>query len=432
MRFGLKSLKILPKPLKTFLRPLKNLLRKPVKGLLGLIETFQLFIDNKQLQFALWRIRFKRDTRLRLLSQRRSILNFLKSPFRFRPAFFIGPTNSANQAMLWSSALKQLGFEAQSLRISADDANEWFTSDFALTRSEWNNLDQREKLVDLVATSKEIVLFESLRPIFRLLNEKDGRNPILEDFELMKLMGKRMAVVFHGSDIRDTGKHADRNSFSPFHNESPELERTRSRAKDNAALLPEIRKLNIPIFVTTKDLLIDLPDAHWLPVTIDFDRFHRIAQESPIFPDPHQKLRVLYLPSRSWLKSADIIEPILNKLHNEGVISYSSYIADGKSLKHSQMPDAIAASDLVIDQFLGVIGVFPIEALAAGRLVMSYVPPEAGETPIISVTPNTLEEEIRRVAATRPLPVGGIEYAKLWHNGNESVRVLGKVFGFKV
>ncbi len=431
MKIGLKSLKALPKPLKTLLRPLKIFL-KPLKFFLELFETFQLFIDKEKALFALWRIEFKRDSRLRLLSQRRSTLNFLKSPFRFRPAFFIGPTNSANQATLWSSALKRFGFEAQSLRISPDDANEWFTSDFALTRSEWNNPDQRLKLVDLVLRSKEIVLFESLRPIFRFLNEKDGRNPILEDFELMKLVRKRIGVVFHGSDIRNTSKHAARNPFSPFHHESAELERMRSRAEDNAALLPELRKLNIPVFVTTKDLLIDLPDAHWLPVTIDFDRFHQIAEESPIFHDPFQKLRVLYLPSRSWLKSADIIEPILNKLHGEGVISYNSYIADGKTLKHSQMPDAIAASDLVIDQFLGVIGVFPIEALAAGRLVMSYVPPEVGEVPIISVTPNTLEEEIRRVAAERPLPTGGIEYAKRWHDGNESVRVLGKVFGFKV
>ena len=423
MRNKLKFVKKLPKPLKTLLKPFRTLFRAQ--------KTFRRFADKKKPLFVLWQIRYKRESRLRLLSRKRSVSKFLGSPFRFRPAFFIGPTNSANQATQWSSALKLLGFGGQSLRISADDANEWFTSDFALTRSEWNVFDNRQKLADVVATSKEIVLFESLRPIFRLLNEKDGRNPILEDFELMKIMGKRVGVVFHGSDIRNTVEHAARNPFSPFHHESPELAKMRSRTEDNAALLPELRKLKIPIFVTTKDLLIDLPDAHWLPVTINFDRFHQVAKESPIFPDPNEKLRVLFLPSRSWLKSADVIEPVLIKLRNEGIISYHSYIAGGKSLKHSEISDAIAASDLVIDQFLGVIGVFPIEALAAGRLVMSYVPPEAGEIPIIGVTPNTLEAAIRRVALERPLPVGGIEYAKRWHNGNESVRALAKAFHFK-
>ena len=284
----------------------------------------------------------------------------------------------------------------------------------------------------MVARSSDVVLFESLRPIFRLLNAKDGRNPILEDFELMKLMGKRIGVIFHGSDIRNTAEHAARNSFSPFHHQSVELEKMRSRTEANVALLPELHKLKIPIFVTTQDLLLDLPDAHWLPVTIDFDRFHLVAKSSPIFSDLNQKLRVLFLPSRSWLKSADLIEPILIKLRDEGVISYHSYIASGESLKHSEIPGVMAGSDLVIDQFLGVIGVFPIEALAAGRLVMSYVPPEIGTIPIINITPNTLEAEIRRVAAERPLPVGGIEYAERWHDGKESVRALAKVFHFKV
>ena len=430
MKLRLNFIKHLPRPLKTLPRPLKTLLR-PLKTLQRSLQTFQRSNHKRRLVFTLWQIRYKRESRLRLLSRRRSVSKFLTSPFRSRPAFFIGPTNSANQATLWSSALKHLGFEGQSLRISGDDAKEWFTSDFALTRSEWNVFDNRQKLVDVVATSKEIVLFESLRPIFRLLNAKDGRNPILEDFELMKLMGKRVGVVFHGSDIRNTVEHAARNFFSPFHHESMELERMRARTEDNIALLPELRKLKIPIFVTTKDLLVDLPDAHWLPVTIDFDRFHQVAKESPIFPDPHKQLRVLFLPSRSWLKSADVIEPVLIKLRDEGIISYHSYISSRETMKHSQIPDAIAASDLVIDQFLGVIGVFPIEALAAGRLVMSYLPPEVGEIPIINITPNTLEAEIRRVALDRPLPIGGIEYAQRWHNGNESVRVLAKVFHFK-
>ena len=424
MKRALKFKKYLPKPLKTLLRPLKTLLRS--------FETFRQSLDEKRLLFSLWRIRYQRESRLRLFSRKRSVLNFLKSPFRSRPTFFIGPTNSANQATLWSLALKHLGFGGQSLRISADDAIEWFTSDFALTRSEWNILDNRQKLADVVARSSDIVLFESLRPIFRLMNVKDERNPILEDFELMKLMGKRFGVVFHGSDIRNVVEHAARNPFSPFHYQSVELEKMRTRSEVNVALLPELRKLKIPIFVTTRDLLIDLPEAHWLPVTIDFDRFYQVAKSSPIFSDPNQKLRVLFLPSRSWLKSADLIEPILIKLRDEGVISYHSYIADKESLKHSEISGALAASDLVIDQFLGVIGVFPIEALAAGRLVMSYVPPEIGSIPIINITPSTLEAELRRIAVERPLPVGGIEYAERWHNGNESVRALAKVFHFKV
>ncbi len=401
---------------------------KPIVALLRKIHRWNY---ARRVEFGFWKIRFKRESRLRLISLGLRARQFIKRPFRVRPNFFIGPTNSANQGTLWASALCNVGLRSQSLRISGTLSNEWFSTDYALTRTEWLDFNRRQQLADIVAGTKNVVLFESLRPIFRLLNAKDGRNPILEDFELMQLMGKKIGVIFHGSDIRETRAHAARNPFSPFHKESPELEKMRARTVENAALLPILRERNIPIFVTTKDLLIDVPDAHWLPVTIDFERFHRVAIESPIFPDANGKLRVLFLPSRSWLKSAESIEPVLLKLREEGVISYHSYLSAGESIKHSEVPSVMAQTDLVIDQYLGVVGVFPIEALAAGRLVMSYVPPEAGEIPIINVTPETLESEIRRVAESRQRPLAGINFAKQWHDGRESVLALAEVFGFK-
>ena len=127
-----------------------------------------------------------------------------------------------------------------------------------------------------------------------------------------------------------------------------------------------------------------------------------------------------------------MIEPVLIKLRDEGVISYQSHFATGQTLQHSEVPAAMAEVDLVIDQFLGVIGVFPIEALAAGRLVMSYVPTDAGEVPIINITPDTFESELRRVARERPKPSAGIEYAKRWHDGTESVLAIAEVFGFRI
>jgi hypothetical protein len=403
-----------------------------VKLLIDQLRKIHRWEYAKRATFALWRIRFKRESRLRLISLRFRLAQWTRSPFRAKPSFLIGPTNSANQGTLWARALVRSGFSAESLRISTDPAAEWFGTDLSLTRNEWGEFSRRQALADHVAATDDVILIESLRPIFRLLNARDGRNPIIEDIELLKLMGKRVGVVFHGSDIRDTAKHSARNPYSPFHQESPELEKLRSRTAENLALIPYLRAEKIPLFVTTKDLLLDLPEAHFLPITIDFDRFHKVAMESPIFPDPSRKLRVLFLPSRSWLKSAELIEPVLIKLRDEGVIEYHSFLAAGESLKHSEVADAMAQVDLVIDQYLGVIGVFPVEALAAGRLVMSYLPPEVGEVPIINITPETLESELRRVAASRPHPLAGIEYAKQWHDGRESVLALAEVFGFRV
>jgi len=403
-----------------------------VRLLINQLKAIRRYYLKQNARYVQWRVRFDRESRLRLISLKRKFKMFIASPLRKKPSFLIGPTNSANQGTLWSRVLSKAGFPSQSLRISSDSAIEWFTTDFALNRTEWSDYKRRQDLADLVAATKDVVLFESLRPIFRLLNVKDGRNQVLEDLELMELMGKKVGVVFHGSDIRDTKAHAARNPYSPFHHESEDLVKMRARTTENALLLPWLRERKIPIFVTTKDLLVDVPDAHWLPITIDFERFQHVAITAPIFPDAAEKLRVLFLPSRSWLKSADLIEPVLIKLREEGVISYHSYIASGETLKHSQIPSVMATADLVIDQYLGVIGVFPLEALAAGRLVMSYLPAEAGEIPIINITPETLESEIRRVAQDRPRQVAGVEYAMQWHDGRESLLALAEVFGFKI
>lgn len=412
-----------------------------MRGIINFLVRLRNYLRYRKIPFDLWKVRYKRESRLRVISKKRALLVFLRQSFtpswpprpsKVKLSFLIGPTNSANQGTLWARALTASHLPSQSLRISNDPSSEWFSSDFALTRTQWLEFQKRQDLANLIAESIDIVLIESLRPILRLHNAKDGRSQVIEDLELLKLMGKRIGVVFHGSDIRDTQSHATRNPYSPFHNENEELEKMKLRTRQNAALLPLLREKKIPIFVTTKDLLVDVPDAHWLPVAIDFDRFQHIAITAPIFPDPDAKLRVLFLPSRSWLKSADLIEPVLIKLRDEGVISYHSYLGSGESLQHTEIPKVMAGVDLVIDQYLGVIGVFPLEALAAGRLVMSYIPAEVGEVPIINITPETLESEIRRVATTRPRPVAGVEYVKRWHDGGESVLALAEVFGFQI
>ncbi len=366
---------------------------------------------------------FRHEQHLHLYSLQRRVRRPLSLLGISKKSFLVGPTNSANQGSEWSKALSRSGFTSRSLRISTDPDAEWFATDIAFARHEWLIPSFRKKFEVDVARNVDVFLFESLRPIFRPRDTKDSRNLTLQDFDFMKRIGKKSGVIFHGSDIRDVDSHTLRSEFSPFHTNRPELEQVRIRSNENRALLPEIRARKIPIFVSTKDLLTDVPDARWLPVAIDFPKFAEVATNSPLFAS--SKLRVLFLPSRSWVKSAELIEPILRKLSKEEVIDY----VNPGPIKHGEVPELLSRVDLVIDQFLGVVGVFPIEALAAGRLVMSYVPSGSSDAPIINITPETLEAELRRVASERPMPVQGVDYAKKWHDGRASVEVITKSFG---
>jgi hypothetical protein len=102
------------------------------------------------------------------------------------------------------------------------------------------------------------------------------------------------------------------------------------------------------------------------------------------------------------------------------------------------MPALIAGSDIVLDQFrIGVYGVADAEAMAAGRLVLSYasdsvrerVRAQRGlELPIVEVTPATLEATLRDVLARRDhyraFAATGLPFARAVHDGTASAEAL--------
>jgi len=428
-----------------------------------------------------------------ILRARCQALTSLWIPTRKNVGVLIGPVNSANQASAWSKAFNNASSgvgalrKSQSLRISANPSQEWFTADFEVSSQERNDVEARVSLLQEAFFSKRIVLIESLRPIFAFRKGRQGFAPqhSVDDAVLMQGMGKKVGVIFHGSDIRDPLAHAIRNPYSPFHEvesmgertgtsefpaidiskESAESLHLRQEARDlqksseiNRNLIPQLRARKIPCFITTPDLFLEVPDAHWLPAVIDLEKFRAVAENYPIFN--REKLRVLYIPSRSWMKSSDLIVPVLEKLAGEGLIEFKNWIENG-AVKHEQIPEILASSDLVIDQFIGLFGVFALEAIASGRIVMTYIDEKHAHHPTpphINITPETLEAEVRRVAALRErsmiqvqhlvmeggvptlefheLPVpdairAGHDFVHHYHDGTFSAQVLQEVFGLR-
>jgi hypothetical protein len=323
--------------------------------------------------------------------------------------YLIGPTNSANQATEWARQLPG----GQSLRISADPQSEWFHTDFEIKAADRNSEKFRIDLLENIFAKKSSILIESLRPIFALRKGRQGFAPrhSVDDLVLLRRMGKRVGVIFHGSDIRDPASHLARNPYSPFKEPKANTGSTqtlRPEAVDLAAksqilrgLLPALRKKKIPLFITTPDLFYEVPDAIWLPVVIDLPTFESVALSSPLFTSP--KLRVLYLPSKSWIKSSDLITPVLEKLRDEGLIEYRNWLENGP-VTHDRIPELLSQVDVVIDQFIGLTGVFALEAAAAGRPVMTYIDPAYAHHPTlphINVNPENLESQLRIVARDR-------------------------------
>jgi len=343
------------------------------------------------------------------------------------PAILVGAANSAGQASTWSKALGRSGVAASSLRIAADDDQGWYSTDIRLERAEWRTRSGRVALARRIASDYDGLLLESLRPLFALRAKHDfSAKRAKEDLKLLSHCGVKSALVFHGSDIRDTQAHADREEFSPYRNPSdPQiLRRLQERADVTRAIALELGASGYPLLITTSDLFLELPTATWLPIAIDFETFANVGKVSPAFTEAGP-LRVLYQPSRGWLKSHEQIEPVLRNLEHERLIR----LVPNDPIEHAKMPARIASADIVIDRFDGITGVLTAEALACGRAVIANVAPWAHVkaevvAPVHHSTPVNLGAVLRALASDRQLLQSAVEsnreFVHTWHDGRLS------------
>jgi len=145
----------------------------------------------------------------------------------------------------------------------------------------------------------------------------------------------------------------------------------------------------LPLYVTTPDLLDDLPSAHWAPLVVDVDAW---TSDLPVMERPRPQ--VLHAPSQRWVKGTDRILPTLQRLHDRGAIE----LVLAERVPWATLREMVRSCDVVVDQFsVGSYGAFAVEAMAAGRPVVGYlddrVHTAVGVTPpIVNATPATLGE----------------------------------------
>jgi hypothetical protein len=247
----------------------------------------------------------------------------------------------------------------------------------------------------------------------------------------MQDAGVKVGIVGHGTDVRLPSTHMANDEWSYFHNDvwvpADLLEPV------VAANLQLIADLDVPTFVSTAGLLIDVPNAHFLGVVVDPEKW---ANDEPLLV--RDRIKVVHAPTNPNLKGTLHIEPIARKLHEEGLIEY----VEIKGIPNDEMPGVFADADVVLDQFrTNDYGVGACETMASGRVVLAHVSPEvraevernAGmPLPIPETTFDNLEEVLRDIAARRDhyraLAATGPEFVRRLHNGDFSRDVLMRHF----
>ncbi len=335
---------------------------------------------------------------------------------------YIGPTNYSGQGYRWARAL-----EAADARIGARNLAQALPGGFdfpadtlvpvtvAASSRPWADAEWE------AVRGFTHVLVEAERPLF---GPRFARS-LPAEVAALREAGISVAFLAHGTDVRDPDAHAARTRWSPYP-EDPRTETLRRDVRENLALLAAAAA---PVFVSTPDLLADLPSARWCPVVVDAARF---ATDAPLLPEP--TARVLHVSSAPVQKGSHLIEPALAPLIGAGSVEYRLVTGTASA----QMPAVYAAADIVIDQFrLGSYGVAACEAMAAGRVVIGHVLPEVRarvkadsgfELPILEATPETLGDVVARLRedplGARRLGEQGRAFVAAVHSGSASARAL--------
>jgi hypothetical protein len=263
------------------------------------------------------------------------------------------------------------------------------------------------------------LLRDGTTPVFGWRHGRD----ILADLPVLSEAGIRAALLFHGSDVRDPDAHLARHGHSAYRDAPPEiLERLRELAPRRREIAAES---GLPLFVTTPDLLDDLPRARWLPLTVDVDRWYC---EAPVMERPRPV--VLHAPSKRWTKGSGGIVPVLERLDAAGKIEFRLV----EEVPPARLRRLVHDADLVVDQLaIGSYGAFGAEAMAAGKPTIAYLHEATAERmgerpPAVHATPSTLEEVVVSLLddrdGARETGLASMRFARRVHDGRAAAAAL--------
>ena len=340
----------------------------------------------------------------------------------------IGMLNTAGQARQWANAFRH---------NTAVAAESW-----ALQRSEGTAIAYAadrtyppingaidQAFIDLLSAPLKPthLIIESGKPI----SVRGSVRRMLFQAAIARRHGIRLALVFHGSDIRVPSLHAAVHPDSPFHKSLDGL--TAKLEQKTQQMHRWLRVWPFPIFISTIGLKYFVPRAQWLPVIPDASWFEPMTGISADRPRP----RVLHLPSGRLLSQSDRVDQICQKLHDEGLIEYRSI----SGVPPSEVRAHVEWSDMVVDKFgLGGTGVMGAEVMASGRLLIGEVDQivrdELPDLPLIQTPIAGLEPVLRDLVADRSTwaarAAAGEAFARKYHDGRYSAAVLAKWMGVPV
>jgi glycosyltransferase involved in cell wall biosynthesis len=341
-------------------------------------------------------------------------------PRRDRPRIVWGPVPLISISY-WSRALRQLGYDSQSVATHHYQAYERAAFDVYLPELVAGRRLQR--LGDYLAMALMLRRGDIFVSFF------DGgflyRTPLwrLEAIAL-KLAGKKLVVCPYGGDIAVPGH------LGPFEDAFiADYPATVARAS-------EVRR-RVDWLCRRADLVIRNFQFGYLPrfdvfwpqqVAIDTDLWAPAnAQSSADGRDG--EVVVVHAPNHRALKGTAYLEAAVDQLRDAG-LNVRLDLLQGRP--NDEVRRAVREGDVIAEQFLGGYALFAIEGMSAGKPVLSNLSwmsatlrAELGDCPIVDATPETLADQLRALVIDPQLRARVGDASRQYVLANHSYAAVG-------
>ncbi len=211
------------------------------------------------------------------------------------------------------------------------------------------------------------------------------------DLPLLRALGKRVIFHFCGCDVRSRAGNLAKYAISGCHECVSQVCRGKRR--------PPLHYADA-VFVSTPDLLEDVPGATLMPGPLDLTRWPaRSPRSSP--PSAADPLRILHAPTDREIKGTAYVLGAVEQLKAAG---YPVALQVLEGVPAAEVPAFVATADIVVDQLLiGAYGTFAVEAMAVGRPVVCRIrddlrPHYASDLPVVSADPAGVYSALERLA----------------------------------
>jgi nucleotide-binding universal stress UspA family protein len=334
-----------------------------------------------------------------------------------RPRLLWGPSAIISNKY-WSEAMRAIGYESRTCIIV--DSAITTREDWDLCRDEFlgGRYSDRLRSYAMFAWAMrhaEVFLF------FFNGGYLIGTPLEWQEFRLLRLAGKKLVFSPFGGDIAVPDylgemKEATLADYPQLVEQAP---LTRRR------VLHSLKWADVSIRNITIGFLPAF-DVVWLTqLGIDAGLWRPDGTDSG--SDGHSEpVVVLHAPNHRGVNGTDHLERAVRQLRDEG-LKIDLRILEGQP--NEQIRAAMHAADLVADQFLDPgYGLFPIEAMAAGKPMLTRMSPIPEELwteslracPLVDANPENLRDELRRLITNpqlrRELGDAGREYVVKYHS----------------